>query len=201
MIRAKTRVVSVLITAFGLHAGACGMHDKISFLEQPGPDAVSADAASGDARPRGGRAREDDPGAWGSTGPLSRDNVSCCSGVSCDGVTCVRLERNDQHCGACGNACLQSQFCNDGVCTTCLTQCSGVCADFNWQNINCGGCGRVCPNGQACNEGVCGPCPSGTLCNGVCRVLQSDDYNCGACGRVCGMGQTCVDGVCADSCR
>jgi hypothetical protein len=43
-------------------------------------------------------------------------NLGCCSPhVQCAGA-CANLMTNGNHCGACGNACLETEQCSDGSC-------------------------------------------------------------------------------------
>jgi hypothetical protein len=63
-----------------------------------------------------------------------------CSGTVCGtacGSVCVTLSDDPANCGACGHACTQSEYCNNGTCAP------------------------SCPSGLTCNSaGVCTPpCP------------------------------------------
>lgn len=53
--------------------------------------------------------------------------------------TCVDIQTNAQHCGACYTVC-------SGATSSC---CAGVCTDLT-TNQNCGGCGEVCANNEVC---------------------------------------------------
>jgi hypothetical protein len=88
--------------------------------------------------------------------------------TDCPGSGCVDLCCNNDHCGACGNACTGGFTCFEGVCdcpsglccaegeVLCGETCVATCCDNN----NCGACGNVCTGGLTCFEGVC-DCPSG----------------------------------------
>lgn len=77
--------------------------------------------------------------------------------ADCDG-TCVDLDNERRHCGACGRVCQPSETCRDGVCScgTGLTACGGACVNTDSAPTNCGKCGVVCPSGLSCAGGRCG---------------------------------------------
>ena len=126
----------------------------------------------------------------------------CPPGQTLCGGTCVDINSNSNHCGACGSTCPPGQICVNGTCATSCppgqTLCGGVCVDANSNSNNCGTCGNTCPPGQICVNGTCAtPCPSGQiLCGGICVDLSSNSNNCGTCGITCPPGQICVNGNC-----
>lgn len=124
---------------------------------------------------------------------------SCCFGaVECGGV-CANLQKNANHCGACGKSCTASEVCSAGACVACpesSTQCPEQCANLHGDPFNCGACGKVCAASESCLAGTCGTC-SGTVCANTCVELSTDPENCGACGTVCAADQCCHAGVCS----
>lgn len=136
--------------------------------------------------------------------PVSADATDPANPGRCkkEGTTacCVDLESDPANCGACGNACLAGQICNNGTCgcpaglVLCGTQCLNALSD----NQNCGGCGHACPPGTVCLQGTSVvSCPVGeTNCGGQCSNTLSDPLNCGSCGHVCSAGFKCSNGAC-----
>ncbi|MCA9622010.1 MAG: hypothetical protein KC731_23465 [Myxococcales bacterium] len=121
--------------------------------------------------------------------------------TACDG-SCVELDRDPDHCGACGQACEAGTSCVDGSCAPpcgMLAACEGSCADLATDPRHCGACDRACPSGAPCVDGACAESCGGEarLCEGSCRDTTSDEAHCGGCGVVCGSGATCRDGECA----
>jgi len=74
---------------------------------------------------------------------------------------CVEILKDNQHCGACQNACPKGKRCEQGRCELyCegeLKLCGRVCKRINWDNLNCGKCGHVCQQGLSCSNGKCIP--------------------------------------------
>jgi hypothetical protein len=131
----------------------------------------------------------------------------CPEGLSdCEG-TCVNLQIDRAHCGACGTACNPGEVCSAGACAlSCqvgLTDCDGVCVDTGNDRDNCGACGTVCGPGEVCSDGTCSlSCQLGlTDCNGTCVDTNTDRANCGTCGTTCNDGEVCSAGTCALSCQ
>lgn len=105
----------------------------------------------------------------------------CISGYTCCGnQACFNLQVNQNHCGACWNACEGGSLCIDGVCQcgsggSCpagQTCCGSGCIDLKTDRNNCGFCGFPCALGQTC-------------CNGRCTDIRTDIDNCRTCGNAC----------------
>ena len=133
---------------------------------------------------------------------------SCGDGYDKCASSCVDLQTDPDHCGACGSACPEGVACAAGACgmNTCppgSADCGeGSCVDLGGDPQNCGGCGVACPQGTSCADGACqGGCPTGTApCFDFCADLGSDPENCGGCGISCGPGVGCLNGACQSSC-
>jgi len=119
--------------------------------------------------------------------------------------SCVDLQSNNSHCGACCNECdtVNGFTCQGGACSCLpgLTNCSGTCVDLKADNDHCGSCGNPCPVAQgicclagACATDVCGGLQS--CCPNLMVDCQTDNNNCGSCGNACTGGKVCVNGVC-----
>ena len=147
--------------------------------------------------------------------------AQCAEGqTDCNG-TCVDLQTDDLHCGACDAVCesdLVAVNCIAGVCTrvSCPaavpTYCGELgendpnyeanCVDTTTDPNNCGDCGIVCDSG-VCEDSACVEdegCDAGlTDCGGVCVDLATDMDNCGECGAICEsdlVGVACIEGEC-----
>jgi hypothetical protein len=141
-----------------------------------------------------------------------------CSDAKGGKGACSDHKTDASNCGACGNACLKTQKCTNGVCVT-PNPCpggqfictdpkgtKGACSDHQADLSNCGACGNACLKTQKCTNGVCvtpNPCPSGQfICQGrdgsagACSDHKTDLSNCGACGNACQKTQACSNGVC-----
>lgn len=98
-----------------------------------------------------------------------------------DGESCVDLETDEAHCGACGNDCGE-QFCVNGTCT-----------DVSQPPEDCDYCtpeyGRVWCGGAENTDGECMECLS------MSELLFNDEH-CGDCATVCAEGQRCLLGEC-----
>jgi len=101
--------------------------------------------------------------------------------TSCSGA-CADLRTDNQHCGACGNACGAGDACGGSMCwpRACdLQTCAEglVCVDDVCVDREC--FAVECPAGQRCAGGAC----YAQACNGM----------------TCPAGQLCVDDACADA--
>ena len=122
--------------------------------------------------------------------------------ASCGVNTCVNLQADPLHCGACGTACATGQSCVDGACAcpANTTSCGGACIALELDSKNCGACGVTCRADQACSAGKCG-CPQGTgVCGDRCAATGADARNCGGCGKNCAGTQLCQAGSCVTTC-
>ena len=83
--------------------------------------------------------------------------LTCPSGQTACGSSCVDLSTSPTSCGACGNVCAVA--CSSGTCVSSCpagtTACSGACADTTTDAANCGGCGKACAAGQVCSGAQC----------------------------------------------
>jgi hypothetical protein len=123
--------------------------------------------------------------------------------TECDG-SCVDLQADRDHCGACDVVCSVEQVCDAGACETSCAQgrtvCDGACVDTQSDRDNCGACGDACEAGEVCDAGACAlSCGGDTpdVCGGGCFDLQSDPQRCGACDAPCAGGASCSEGSCA----
>ncbi|MCC7542972.1 MAG: hypothetical protein IT379_42545 [Deltaproteobacteria bacterium] len=142
-------------------------------------------------------------GAFVAAGCGDDDGVSCPTGQTACGNTCVNLQDNEANCGRCGAACAAGEQCNMGMCGVeeCPAgqeRCDGVCVNTSRDPENCGACGTACAGTEVCNNGMCETsCGDLDVCDGACVDLQTDETNCGACGAACDGTQNCVAGECA----
>src|ERR1700723_2692660 len=119
---------------------------------------------------------------------------------------CVSLEKDPQHCGACGNACASGDVCNAGACSADCpgprVNCGGTCVNPSTSTTYCGatlGCGTSggtagasCSAGEVCAAGSCGSTCSGADidCGGSCIDPKTSKKHCGAtpgCGADAGI--------------
>jgi hypothetical protein len=141
-------------------------------------------------------------------GSTADQTVSCSSGQTSCGGSCVNVKSDPHNCGTCGATCGTGLVCSNGQCAVGCgdagTLCGvGTCANLNTDFDNCGSCGHVCSSGQTCSSGKCntGGCTApNTACNGSCVNTNTDSQNCGGCGKACTQGQVCAQGQCAFSC-
>jgi hypothetical protein len=137
-------------------------------------------------------------------------DVSCTAPQTACGATCVDLQANPDHCGACGTRCARTEACVMGRCALACpggqTACNGRCIDLATDRANCGACGNVCATGQVCAMGRCdrGVRPHarhlrvGLATRGVdggaaryCANTRSTATT-AACGLACPPGSICV---------
>ncbi len=120
------------------------------------------------------------------------------------GDVCADLQSDPAHCGDCGTACADGQYCLAGACAdSCpLTDCSGACVDTSLDASHCGDCGTSCASDEQCVAGSCTlVCPTGqNACGTDCADFDTDPAHCGGCDTACADGQYCVAGACADAC-
>jgi hypothetical protein len=104
--------------------------------------------------------------------------VSCSSGQTNCGGSCINTQTNSQHCGKCNNSCASGQSCSGAKCgnyvvtmtmgpqAVCTASgklwCSGACVDQNTDTSNCGSCGGKCQSQETCEAGSCGMFWTGT---------------------------------------
>lgn len=122
-------------------------------------------------------------------------------------VRCADLRSDDQHCGACNNACPLGHACINGTCElrcpSGQTICGSRCADLMTSQSDCGTCGNACTGLQRCVNGRCMgmACPAGTMnCSGTCADLATSTAHCGMCGNACPAPQFCRGGRCVLEC-
>jgi hypothetical protein len=112
---------------------------------------------------------------------------------------CTDVFTHPLHCGRCGQACSETQVCEDGSCRCPGTSmwCSpGLCVYTGSDPYNCGGCLHECHETEICHNGNC-ECPEGEAwCQEKCIDVLSDPRNCGACDNGCRPDQTCYNGGC-----
>lgn len=87
-------------------------------------------------------------GAYGCNNPNFPN--ACISGNT---VTCVNLQSDNNHCGACATVCPTGINCATGTCSSCATSgqivCNGQCVATS--ATNCGTCGTTCSATQFCS--------------------------------------------------
>jgi hypothetical protein len=92
-----------------------------------------------------------------------------------DGRRCVNTNRDENHCGECGNRCRANETC-----------CGGRCVNTNRDEDHCGRCGSRCRRNETCVDGRCvrreSVCVSKRYCN--------DNYIC------CQDSEVCISGQC-----
>ena len=144
----------------------------------------------------------------------------CGFGLARCANTCVDLQLNNSHCGACGKTCPSGQFCVAGLCQSkSCTTCGSKCVYLTSDKLNCGKCGYECPyggcyGGRCCTDKTCtgiwtksSSCPSthptqckSELINGQrwlkCVDTKNDAANCGKCNQACQHRYSCVEGTC-----
>lgn len=135
--------------------------------------------------------------------------------VDCDGLVSNGCEaepaRDPRNCGSCGHACLENEYCIEGLCSgRCLapyTTCGSLCVDTASDPQHCGSCNHGCPGGQVCSQGNCSDsCAAGLRdCSGACVDVSSNPAHCGGCGQLCDVPfayPSCRQGRCGiDACR
>ena len=120
---------------------------------------------------------QNDPGHCGSCGNACGSGEQCSVGLciadgpcttpvgssdadyqACDG-SCVDLNSDPSHCGACNTVCTGSDVCADGTCQASCnnseTSCNGACVDLTTSFDNCGSCGTTCNDASVCTFDMC----------------------------------------------
>lgn len=87
--------------------------------------------------------------------------VSCPVGTTDCGGSCVDLQRDPAHCGACHAPCNADQACVAGACSDeCPPgedMCNGWCVDLQTDPRYCGDCQTACEQDEQCTAGQCLP--------------------------------------------
>src|SRR5690606_33440882 len=112
------------------------------------------------------------------------DDGEVCSGGSCGlscggdtptlcGSSCVDIQTDRGHCGACDNACDDGEVCSGGSCgPSCgggTSVCSDRCVDLSSSPAHCGSCGNACTG----DDTAIPVCADGG-CAFVCRADRQD---------------------------
>ncbi len=120
------------------------------------------------------------------------------------------LLTNNQHCGACYQACHDNQICLGGNCACnadwgdCDSNVLNGCETYLLNDFNhCGSCPNSCITHQICHLGDCvcgadwGDCDEDPA-NGCEIDLSSTFEHCGSCGNSCSESEACSEGICVD---
>lgn len=134
--------------------------------------------------------------------------IECPNNQTLCGTTCRDLAKENEHCGACDNACTDGRQCVDSKCDFICDdrnpdKCENGCFNFMTDLENCGSCGNKCSDKQTCQNGKCVlSCDVGLMaCHETCVNLQTDDKNCGECDKDCtAEGKSCQNGECKTEC-
>jgi hypothetical protein len=153
--------------------------------------------------------------------------IACPTGIGAlRRMICVDLQRDPDHCGACGSECDSGLICRSGRCdcepqfafsperTPCPvgigTMTRMTCVDLESDPEHCGACDVECDSGLICRNGECAcepefafsaertACPTGigVMRRLTCVDLQSDPDHCGDCEVQCDVGCACEDATC-----
>ena len=146
---------------------------------------------------------------WGAAGCVSSlVGAECADGYAQCGGSCVDLDSDPLHCGACNNACLEGDLCIAGVCEGAQAADGGVeLADAGAGTADGGPLPRV-------DRRLPGPiypwmpertplrCRLGELsCGGACVRPDTDTSHCGACGNHCAADELCAAAACTSVCE
>lgn len=187
--------VSVAAAAI-LIAASCRAPARSDAESGPNSGNDTGSAGTDTASPSSGGASEGTP-SGASEGTDVTGDLGC---ERCGGDTCIDLQVDEAHCGACDAACPEHATCTDGECTCGggLMTCAGACVNVAADPSHCGACDAPCEAGLVCNAGECTEgCGALTECNGGCIDTTSDPLHCGGCGRACGEAQACTDARCS----
>jgi len=176
-------------------AGQPGTGAATGFGGEVGAGGQSSVAGAAGTSGAGGEATT--AGAAGSGGSILDD---CPLGQVLCGSTCVDLDTDSSHCGACDASCSVNATCSGAVCVCRhgFQNCDGECVNLLSDASNCGSCGTVCSTDNVCSSGTCSDsCGSGEAqCGKDCVNLLSDALNCGSCDNICTGGRICQQGSC-----
>jgi hypothetical protein len=141
------------------------------------------------------------------------DAGGCTGGQTLCGGSCVDLQNDARHCGACDRACGEVEACTAGACAStcappralCGSGAAMRCVDRQTDAENCGACGTACASGGACTAGRCASATCMTNasdCNGNtadgCEVIHGTALN--TCPAAEDLGAFCGDTGCGFLC-
>lgn len=114
----------------------------------------------------------------------------------------INPQRDEEHCGGCGNACLEGERCIEGSCVLFCpptqVECNGACFDLQTSEDHCGECDHPCHPAESCVAGSC-VCSDGLeSCDGDCVDTNIHEDHCGRCGNACAARQFCANATCYD---
>jgi hypothetical protein len=116
---------------------------------------------------------------------------------------CVDPAVDPEHCGGCGDACDDREYCTDSdcVCRPGLSLCGdgdGQCVDTESDPQHCGECDNPC--GDTCQNGECqNGCDGGReRCGDACVDTDESPIHCGECFNTCDVDEVCVSGDCEE---
>ncbi len=139
---------------------------------------------------------------------------ACPSSTTRCGTACVDTSTNQDHCGACDQACADvpngQGICQQGRCETACDEgferCGDTCVDLSHDPDNCGRCGYGCVvptfGVATCAAKRCGiECREGFIdCDASCIDPATNPDHCGGCGVRCTDAEVCSNGACVGVC-
>jgi hypothetical protein len=138
----------------------------------------------------------------GKCGMICEPETGDCNGQVEDGCE-ARLRRDEQNCGACGNACKDGELCWRGVCgcPPGYTRCGDQCTQLDRDAKNCSVCGNLCvepeldagPGKWPCGAGVLPPHVGPVCLNSACQLNCTGDFT--------GTYDDCNSDICGDGCE
>lgn len=143
------RVLTGLWVGTALSVAGCGSEDGGA---APPTSSGSAGAAQGGASVSSGG------GGAGTTAGGGVGATTCAAPkLTCGVAGCIDPTSNDQHCGACNQACGTDRHCLAGKCECATGQlaCDGACVDVQTSAQHCGACDVTCPADGSCKAGLC----------------------------------------------
>jgi hypothetical protein len=174
----------------------------------------------------GGQGVGSGDGGTGPGTPGTTVQTTACASTHGTGMLCTDIDTDKSNCGACGNACSDSESCVLGVCQP-LQLTTGGCPSgevgFTERDLRLGATltvtsGPTDTTGLSCiPESACSGdfsettsgitlqfaltlCPASGSASAVCTALSDDDSNCGTCGSVCPSDAHCFEGTCHSNC-